>query len=160
MNRQTFKKLAVAYVIAVVVVLILMGFLFSVAGPPEVDRPSVAIVVFPLAAVFFLGLLFLMIGIGIFVYQDAKKRGMEPIPWTIIAVLVPYFIGFIAYLLVRQQVQVTCPSCGSRASSESAFCPRCGKELKLLCSKCNQPIFSNASFCPHCGTEVAQSNRT
>jgi predicted RNA-binding Zn-ribbon protein involved in translation (DUF1610 family) len=159
-NRQTFKKLFVAYLITVVVAWIVMGFLFSVVGPPEVDEPVVAFVVFPIAAAIGLAFLFLVIGIGIFVYHDAKQRGMEAIPWTIVAILVPYFIGFIAYLLVRQSVQVTCPSCGNRASSEAAFCPRCGKELKLLCSKCNQPIVSNASFCPNCGAEVAKSNRT
>jgi predicted amidophosphoribosyltransferase len=104
-----------------------------------------------------MALLYLMIGIGIFVYRDAGKRGMEPLVWVIVAVLVPYFIGLIAYLLVRQPILVTCPSCGGRAGSDASFCPACGKELKLLCAKCSQPMAGQARFCSHCGAEAASS---
>jgi predicted RNA-binding Zn-ribbon protein involved in translation (DUF1610 family) len=156
-NRQTLKKLFTAYLIAVVGTWLLAVLLISVMGPPQIDEPAVFFFLFPIAAAIALALLFVKIGIGIFVYRDAKRRGMEPAPWVIVAVLVPYFIGLIAYLLVRKSVQVTCPSCGDHTGAESNFCPRCGEELKLLCSKCGQPIAGNARFCPNCGSEAAKS---
>ena len=39
--------------------------------------------------------------VGIYVFRDAKSRGMNAAMWTLIAILVPSLIGFIIYLLVR-----------------------------------------------------------
>ena len=39
--------------------------------------------------------------IGVYVYRDAKRRGMNAALWTLIAILAPSLIGFIIYLLVR-----------------------------------------------------------
>ena len=39
--------------------------------------------------------------IGLFVYQDAKSHGMTAWLWTAVAVLIPYFVGLVIYLLVR-----------------------------------------------------------
>ena len=39
--------------------------------------------------------------IGIYVYQDAKKRGINAVPWVLVAAIVPALIGFIVYLLIR-----------------------------------------------------------
>ncbi len=156
MKRQTVKKLLTAYLITLAIVSTAIWSVIAYKGPPE-DLGPVAAVVFPIAAAIVLFFFFLMIGIGVFVYQDSKTRGMEPVLWVIVAILVPYFIGLIAYLLIRQPIQVTCPSCSNRVSADAAFCPRCGKELKFLCTKCHQPLVNSSRFCSSCGTEVAKA---
>ena len=45
----------------------------------------------------------------------------------------------------------TCAGCGYQASSEFAFCPRCGQRLPRLCSACGRPCDADFAFCPHCG---------
>jgi hypothetical protein len=150
MNRQTFKKLIIAYVITLAVAWGVLATLFLTIGPPDIG----AAVGIPVAIALLLAFLFLMIGIGIFVFQDARQRGMEAIPWTIVAVLVPYFIGFIAYLLVRRPLQVTCPSCGAKVLAEAIYCHQCGKEMRFLCTSCQKPIGKDARFCAHCGTST------
>ena len=49
----------------------------------------------------FLALLTVPILIGVYVYRDARRRGMNAVLWTLIAVAAPALIGFIIYLLVR-----------------------------------------------------------
>ena len=39
--------------------------------------------------------------IGVYVYRDAKSRGMNAVLWTLIALLAPTLIGLLIYLLVR-----------------------------------------------------------
>jgi len=38
--------------------------------------------------------------LGMWVYNDAKERSDDPIPWTLIALFVPMPIGIILYLLL------------------------------------------------------------
>ena len=38
--------------------------------------------------------------VGVYVYRDAKRRGMNAALWTLVAVFAPSLIGFIIYLLV------------------------------------------------------------
>lgn len=51
-------------------------------------------------------LLPLMFGIpvlvGVYVYHDAKKRGMNAALWLLITLLTPIFLGLVIYLLVRE----------------------------------------------------------
>jgi len=102
----------------------------------------------------------LMIGIGMFVFRDARKRGMPAALWTIVAIFVPYFVGLIIYLIVRQSKQLTCCSCGASASVEAAFCPRCGRPLQQLCTRCKVRLPNDARFCPGCGTQLAAAEVT
>jgi|LGOV01.1.fsa_nt_gb hypothetical protein len=52
----------------------------------------------PFAIIFFIQLI-----LAIFVYNDSQKRGMNSMLWVLITVLLPNFIGFIVYLVVRGQ---------------------------------------------------------
>ncbi len=53
--------------------------------------------------------------IGVYVYQDAKRRGMNAVLWTLVAVIAPALVGFIIYLLVRNGYSdLECPRCGGR----------------------------------------------
>ena len=39
-----------------------------------------------------------------YVYADAARRGMPPIPWTALAVLIPNGVGFVLYFLLRKPI--------------------------------------------------------
>jgi len=41
--------------------------------------------------------------IGIYVYKDAKARNMDAVLWTLIALLSPYCVGLIIYLVTRSK---------------------------------------------------------
>ena len=51
--------------------------------------------------IFLSAVLIVPILIGVYVYRDAKRRGMNALVWTLIALFAPSLIGFIIYLLVR-----------------------------------------------------------
>lgn len=52
--------------------------------------------------IFFLTILIgIPVLIGVYVYRDAKRRNMNALLWTLIAILAPSLIGFIIYLFVR-----------------------------------------------------------
>jgi hypothetical protein len=62
-----------------------------------------------------------------YVYADAARRGMPPIPWTALAVLIPNCVGFVLYFLLRKPILHPCPSCGRGVAPDATFCPRCGQ---------------------------------
>lgn len=68
--------------------------------------------------------------IGIYVYRDAKCRGMNAKRATLLAVLAPSLIGFIIYLLTRQErTERTCPNCSAPAQNDWQVCPKCATPL-------------------------------
>lgn len=88
------------------------------------------LLVFPFVLMILLMVLLTPVLVGSFVFQDARKRGMEPIPWTIVAVFVPMFIGLIIYFFARSnQSAPVCSSCGQRVQSHFKTCPYCGYVL-------------------------------
>jgi hypothetical protein len=62
-----------------------------------------------------------------YVYADASQRGMPPIPWTALALLVPNGVGFVLYFLLRKPIVSPCPACGTELPQNAAFCYRCGR---------------------------------
>ncbi len=102
-----------------------------------------------------LTLLFVCFGIGVAVYYDARRRGMEPLLWALVAALVPYFLGLIAYLVVRHPLQSVCGFCGQPLSATDLFCKNCGHAVQAKCPSCGQPAVADARFCPRCGTSLA-----
>ena len=113
-----------------------------------------------LTALLPLGFLFvILIGIplcvGICVYRDAKARGMEPVLWTLVAVLVPSFIGLIVYLIVRSSHTASvCAHCGAAVQDSFVCCPSCGAKLKYTCPACGKPVDDDWKVCAHCGAEL------
>ena len=92
------------------------------------------IIAFVLAAVLAIAV---PVAIGVYVYKDAKERHMNPVLWTVIAVLAPGFIGFIIYLIARNDhPALSCPKCGHGISESFAVCPSCGYSLKNNCPFC------------------------
>jgi RNA polymerase subunit RPABC4/transcription elongation factor Spt4 len=160
MNRNRFLGVLVGYVVCVAVLWTALsigfGSTWSPFGPG--DRPG-RIILYAITAIV-PAFVCLMVGLGMFVFRDARKRGMPAALWTIVAVFVPYFVGLIIYLIVRQSKQLTCCSCGASASVEAAFCPRCGRPLQQLCTRCKVRLPNDARFCPGCGTQLAAAEVT
>lgn len=102
--------------------------------------------------IIFLGLLSLIpISIGIYVYKDAKKRGMNALLWTLIALFAPSFVGIIIYLVVREDHSVLqCPSCKAPVTESYSICPKCGTELKNRCPNCGAGVEAEWKHCPVC----------
>lgn len=79
-------------------------------------------------------LLILCVGVpvfvGLYVYGDAMKRGMDAALWTLIAILVPMLAGFILYLIVRgKHKKIICQNCGLYLEADWKVCPKCGMQI-------------------------------
>ena len=156
MNRKTLLWLSLGFCGTLAFAWMLLFFTLSrgwIEFAPH-DRRAGEILL-PLAAFFGLLVVFTAIGIGLYIYRDARRRGMEPLLWTLAAVFIPYFLGLIIYLIVRQPFQSVCPSCASRAPLNASFCPSCGRPILLTCPKCRTTLQNGARFCHACGAEAA-----
>lgn len=112
-------------------------------------------------AIFLIIYLVVLIGvpvlIGVYVYRDASRRGMNAVLWTLVAVLAPMFVGLIIYLLVRSgYADLQCPSCAAPVTDQYLSCPRCGARLKATCPSCSNPVEPDWKVCPHCGTPLPE----
>lgn len=93
----------------------------------------------------------LPIFIGVYVYRDANKRGMNGVLWMLVAILAPTFIGLIIYLLVRSNYSdMNCPACGTRVTDSYMVCPNCGSKLRPTCPNCAIPVQPEWKVCPQC----------
>ena len=89
---------------------------------------------------------------GVYVYRDAKRRKMNALLWTVVAIFVPGLIGFVIYLLVRGNYSdLCCPNCHTHVEKEFVNCPNCGTKLRPSCPKCGASIESAWKVCPFCG---------
>jgi RNA polymerase subunit RPABC4/transcription elongation factor Spt4 len=152
MNRRTFATLVAGFVITALIAWIVVGIALDrrlVTMSPSDE--AAGRVIFHLGATLACLVLWTLVGIGIFVYHDARQRGMPPVLWTLVAIFVPYFVGLIIYLIVRQTRQPPCPACGAATPGDAMFCPRCGGAIQLRCSKCQGRLPREARFCPSCG---------
>lgn len=93
--------------------------------------------------------------IGVYVYRDAKARGMNAVLWTLIALVSPALIGFIIYLLVRGGYSdLECPQCGTPVTERFVVCPQCGARLRPACPGCAAPVEQSWKVCPHCAAPL------
>lgn len=91
--------------------------------------------------------------VGVYVFRDASRRGMNAALWTLIAVLVPILVGFIIYLLVRGNYpDLKCPQCGTPVRESYVSCPQCGARLKASCPSCSAPVEPDWKVCPRCAS--------
>ena len=89
--------------------------------------------------------------IGVYVYRDAKRRGMNEILWALAAALVPSFIGLLIYLIVRANYSdLRCPKCETPVTEQYVVCPRCGAKLRPACPNCATPVEQDWKLCPKC----------
>lgn len=93
--------------------------------------------------------------IGVYVYRDAKRRGMNAVLWTLIAVIAPALIGFIIYLLIRNSYSdLECPQCAAPVAEQYVACPQCGARLRPACPNCSGPIEPDWKVCPRCAAPL------
>ena len=95
--------------------------------------------------------------VGVFVYRDAKARGLPAAAWTICAVLLPGFVGLALYLVARTgRSALKCPQCGRRVERTFAVCPYCGEKLKLACPGCGTAVEPDWKVCPNCAAPLPE----
>ncbi|MCM1365183.1 MAG: zinc ribbon domain-containing protein [Faecalibacterium sp.] len=113
------------------------------------------IIVIPIVIIVAAFCIALPIIIGTYVYRDAKQRGMNPALWTLLAVLAPGFIGFIIYLIARNEnSSLHCPSCGKNVRYNFSVCPYCGTSLKAKCDRCSFVLEPGWETCPNCAEPI------
>jgi Double zinc ribbon len=104
-------------------------------------------------------LLSLLLGVVLSIYfgligyvnQDAKRRDMGQVLWTLLVIFVPNCLGFLAYFLLRKPLIQYCPQCGDRVERGFHFCAKCGCELSPSCGSCGQAVDREYVVCPYCG---------
>ena len=89
-----------------------------------------------------------------YINRDAKRRGMSPTLWTIMAVIIPNALGIILYFLLRQSLRGACPQCGFAVQTGFNFCPRCSYKLSPNCPQCQRVVGVHDVYCPYCGTSL------
>jgi len=97
--------------------------------------------------------------IGVYVYRDAVRRGMNAALWTLVAILAPVFVGFIIYLLIRNSYSdLKCPKCAAAVTEQYTVCPKCGTKLKASCPNCGFPAEPDWTVCPRCASPLPDHN--
>lgn len=95
--------------------------------------------------------------IGVYVYRDAERRGMNGLLWALVAVFVPLLIGLIIYLLVRGNYsELKCPRCSAPVKEEYTVCPSCGAKLRPSCPNCSAPVEPDWKVCPKCAQPLPE----
>jgi hypothetical protein len=90
-----------------------------------------------------------------YVNQDAKRRGMGQLLWTLLAMFVPNMIGLLAYFLLRKPILEGCPQCGATVEQGFHYCAKCGCSLAPACPHCGKAVHRDYVVCPYCGKALA-----
>jgi 4-amino-4-deoxy-L-arabinose transferase-like glycosyltransferase len=115
-------------------------------APPAWAVPLLGLVVGVLA-----GGYLLLIG---YINRDAKRRGMSPTVWTIVAIVIPNALGILLYFVLRHPLRSACPQCSCAVETAFSFCPRCSYKLSPSCPQCQRVLCVNDVYCPYCGTSL------
>jgi hypothetical protein len=91
----------------------------------------------------------IQIAIAVWVYNDAKKRNMEPAMWLAITLLAGC-IGCIIYLVVRDPIPTESVPVAKDSYEAQSEAPEL--EKGVFCSNCGTEIPAGAKFCPSCGS--------
>ena len=155
-HNSTFKY--IFFTLAALVLFLFFGLLFKrsamIGGihSPLMIMGRPLLLVLPVLAMFMIAAF-----IAVYVYQDARQRGLDPWLWATVAAFVPYFIGLIIYLVARQSARRSCAKCGRTLQSDFSNCPYCGEPLSLKCRKCGEAVAADWKVCPHCSTPLSES---
>jgi hypothetical protein len=118
-------------------------------APPPWARPLLGFLVGLVV-----GCYLLLIG---YINRDAKRRGMSPVLWTIVAIIIPNALGIILYFVLRQALRTACPRCGYDIHPGFTFCPPCSYKLTPICPQCQRSVGVNDVYCPYCGNSLRQA---
>ena len=139
---------AIAVLAFVLTQICLLGLL------PHYERdipPMPALVLISIFGGILLAIIILLIG---YVNADSRRRGMDPLLWTLLVIFVPKALGFIAYFLLRKPLLLPCPKCQWPVGADFRFCPKCGHALTPSCNHCGHAISRDYVVCPYCGKPV------
>jgi hypothetical protein len=89
-----------------------------------------------------------------YIYNDAKRRQMRYVMWTLLAIFIPNAIGMILYFILRDTLLKPCPGCGHVEKAMFPYCPHCGTLLHPACPKCNKPMEPTWANCAYCGQQL------
>jgi hypothetical protein len=89
-----------------------------------------------------------------YINRDAKRRGMSPTLWTLVAIFIPNCLGILLYFILRHPLQSACPQCGTAIQTGFNFCPRCSYKLSPSCPQCQRVVGVNDVYCPYCATSL------
>lgn len=149
-----------AWAVAVVLGLAFLGGLF-LYGIFEVDNGSVfefgpflAVLMAAFAVVMF-SVFVLLVG---YIYADARRRGMRPVLWALLAFFIPNAIGVLLYFILREPLLTTCPRCGAGTKPSFPFCPACGASIANSCPSCRSTIEPGWSHCAKCGAQLTAAH--
>ena len=119
---QPVRTLGIVILTLAVLIGPVVGFFVARAnGQP---LPSIGLgLLAGIAAGFFLAAWIVCLG---YVHADARRRGMPPILWTLVAMLVPNLLGFLIYFAIRRPIAQPCPQCGQAKRADHRFCSWCG----------------------------------
>lgn len=137
-----------AWVIAVCLVLAFEALLVNVFMK---DFPPAPKVLFGIGTPLIIFVYTLLIG---YVAGDARRRGMRPVMWTLLAIFIPSSIGIILYFILRERLLLECPKCGTRVSSGFHYCPACGIAVQPTCQGCGAAVEAGWSHCVRCGARL------
>ena len=110
-GRAKLLKLAVQAkgLLSFAALAVVSAFAASVlAEPGDFGYAFLAFLIFGGIILFIIGLIAVWILLAVWVYRDAKKRGMEATLWLLL-VLLTGFIGLIVYLIVRRDHPIQQP---------------------------------------------------
>ncbi len=93
-----------------------------------------------------------------YVYGDARRRAMNQVMWTLLAIFIPSAVGVILYFILRDPIPVPCPSCRTPARKGHAYCASCGAGVRAACPQCRQPLEAGWRNCVRCGAPLAQGS--
>ena len=116
-------------------------------APPFPARLFLGVLVGGVAAAYLL-----LIG---YVNQDAKRRDMGQVLWTLLVIFIPNGIGFLAYFLLRKPILQPCPQCGAKVDRGFQYCSACGCGLAPTCGHCGRAVERDYVCCPYCGKTLA-----
>jgi hypothetical protein len=90
-----------------------------------------------------------------YINQDAGRRSMSRLLWTLIAIFVPNGLGIVLYFVLRKPRIAHCPQCDAEVEPGFGFCPRCRTRLRPVCPLCQRTVDHADQFCPYCGGALA-----
>ncbi len=115
--------------------------------------PAAARIALGVMAGIVLGCYLLFLG---YVNRDARRRGMSPLLWTLVAIIIPNGFGILLYFILRTPRRSSCPQCRKAVQMDFDFCPTCGYRISPCCPRCQRTLGGNVAgaedcYCPYCG---------
>jgi Double zinc ribbon/Phospholipase_D-nuclease N-terminal len=138
------------YLFAAVFVTITVLFVTVIGLDPKAPRLPIRFLLGLLCGSL-LGLYSVLIG---YINQDAGRRNMSRLLWTLVAIFVPNGLGILLYFVLRKPLSAHCPQCAAEVEPSFGFCPRCRTALKPICPHCQRSVDVGDKFCPYCGGDL------